>query len=286
MSYFQATDGTILHYRDHGDGPAIVLLASQGLSGSMWQHLMVRLADQGFRCVALDRRGHGRSDDPAKGYDFDRFADDIGELLTELDLRDVTLVGHSVGSAEAARYLTRHGTGRVSRLMLASTTLPFQARTADNPDGIPLTVMESVWEEWHSDLPRWVGQNTPAFIGAGLPGCDVSPEMVQLGTNDMLQTSLPALLRTSRAAVTTDFRAELPRIDIPTLLIHGDTDASAPVEITGAKAVTLIPGARLKIYQNAPHGLLATHLPQVEADILEFTAVAAGAQPAAAGQPG
>ena len=166
MSYFQATDGTILHYRDHGDGPAIVLLASQGLSGSMWQHLMVRLADQGFRCVALDRRGHGRSDDPATGYDYDRFADDVGDLLTELDLRDVTLVGHSVGSAEAARYLTRHGPDRVSRLMLASTTLPFLARTADNPDGVPLTVMESVWEEWHSDWPRWVGENTPPFIGA------------------------------------------------------------------------------------------------------------------------
>src|SRR5580693_7225287 len=173
MPYFKATDGTTLHYRDHGDGPPIVLLASQGLSSSMWQHLMVRLADQGFRCVALDRRGHGRSDDPAKGYDFDRFADDIGELLTELDLRDVTLVGHSVGSAEAARYLTRHGPARVSRLMLASTTLPFLARTADNPDGVPLAVMESVWAEWHSDWPRWVGENTQPFIGAGLPGCAV-----------------------------------------------------------------------------------------------------------------
>lgn len=272
MSYFQATDGTTLYYRDHGDGPPVVFLASQGLSGSMWQHLMVRLAGRGFRCVALDRRGHGRSDDPGKGYDFDRFADDVGELLTLLDLRDVMLVGHSVGSAEAARYLTRHGTDRVSRLVLASTTLPFLARTEDNPDGVPLAVMQSVWEEWHGDWPRWVGENTPPFIGAGLPGCDVSPEMVQLGTNDMLRTSLPALLQTSRAAVGTDFRAELRQIGVPTLLIHGDADASAPVEITGAKAVALIPGARLKIYQNAPHGLVATHLPQVEEDIVEFAA--------------
>jgi non-heme chloroperoxidase len=272
MSYFQATDGTTLYYRDHGDGPPIVLLSSQGLSSSMWQHLMVRLADRGFRCVALDRRGHGRSDDPGKGYDFDRFADDIGELLTLLDLRDVMLVGHSVGGAEAARYLTRHGSGRVSRLVLASTTLPFLARTADNPDGVPLAVMQSVWESWHSDWPRWIGENRPPFIGAGLPGCAVSPEMIQLGMNDMLQTSLPALLQTSRAAVTTDFRAELREIGIPTLLIHGDSDASSPVEITGAKAVALVPGARLKIYQNAPHGLVATHLSQVEGDIVEFAA--------------
>jgi non-heme chloroperoxidase len=272
MSYFQATDGTTLYYRDHGDGPPIVMLSSQGLSSSMWQHLMVRLADRGFRCVALDRRGHGRSDDPGKGYDFDRFADDIGELLILLDLRDVTLVGHSVGSAEAARYLTRHAADRVSRLVLASTTLPFLARTADNPDGVPLAVMQSVWDSWHSDWPRWVGENRPPFIGAGLPGCALSPEMIQLGMNDMLQTSLPALLQTSRAAVMTDFRAELREIGVPTLLIHGDSDASAPVEITGAKAVTLIPGARLKIYQNAPHGLVATHLSQVEGDIVEFAA--------------
>jgi non-heme chloroperoxidase len=272
MSYFQASDGTTLYYRDHGDGPPIVLLSSQGLSSSMWQHLMVRLADRGFRCVALDRRGHGRSDDPGKGYDFDRFADDIGELLTLLDLRDVMLVGHSVGGAEAARYLTRHGSGRVSRLVLASTTLPFLARTADNPDGVPLAVMQSVWESWHSDWPRWIGENRPPFIGAGLPGCAVSPEMIQLGMNDMLQTSLPALLQTSRAAVTTDFRAELREIGIPTLLIHGDSDASSPVEITGAKAVALVPGGRLKIYQNAPHGLVATHLSQVEGDIVEFAA--------------
>jgi non-heme chloroperoxidase len=272
MSYFQATDGTTLYYREYGDGRPIVLLASQGLSSSMWQHLMVRLADQGFRCVALDRRGHGRSDDPGKGYDFDRLADDVSELLTLLDLRDVTLVGHSVGSAEAARYLTRHGTDRVTRLLLASTTLPFLAKTDDNPGGVPAAVMEHVWEEWHSDWPRWVGENTPPFVGAGLPGCAVSAEMVQLGTNDMLQTSLPALLQTSVAAVTTDFRAELRAIDVPALLIHGDADASAPVGITGAKAVELIPGARLNIYQNAPHGLVATHLPQVEADIVEFAA--------------
>jgi len=278
MSYFHASDGTTLHYRDHGDGPPIVMLASQGLSSAMWQHLMIRLADRGFRCVAMDRRGHGRSDDPAKGYDFDRLADDVSDLLTQLDLRAVTLVGHSVGSAEAARYLTRHGTDRVARLVLASTTLPFLTRTEDNPDGIPLAVPESIWAEWHSDWPRWIGDNTAPFVGAGLPGCDVSPEMVRLGTNDMLQTSLPALLQTSRAAFRTDFRRELRQLDIPTLLIHGDADASAPVEITGAKAVELIPGARLKVYENAPHGLVSTHLPQVEADIVEFVASVVAAQ--------
>jgi non-heme chloroperoxidase len=272
MPYFQATDGTTLHYRDHGDGPPVVLLASQGLSSSMWQHLMIRLTDRGFRCVALDRRGHGRSDDPRQGYDFDTFADDVSELLTRLNLREITLVGHSVGGAEAAHYVARHGSGRVTRLVLASAILPFLARTDDNPDGIDPKVMASVWEAWHSDWPRWIAENTPPFFGDGLPGCSVSAEMASFGTNDMLSTSLPGLLACSRAAFSTDFRAELRRIDVPTLLIHGTADASAPIEITSAKTAKLIPDAQFKIYTDAPHGLVTTHLSQLEADIVGFMA--------------
>jgi non-heme chloroperoxidase len=270
MPYFQATDGTTLHYLDHGDGPPVVLLASQGLSSSMWQHLIIRLTDRGFRCVALDRRGHGRSDDPGQGYDFDTFADDVSQLLTRLDLREVTLVGHSVGGAEAAHYLARHGAGRVTRLVLASAILPFLARTDDNPDGIDRGAIASVWKAWQSDWPRWIGENTPPFFGAGRPGSSVSAEMVSFGVNDMLQTSLPALLQCSRAAFSTDFRAELRQLSVPTLLIHGTADASAPLEITGAKTAALIPNARLEIYQDAPHGLVVTHLDRLEADILSF----------------
>ncbi len=277
MPYFQATDGTTLHYRDHGDGRPVVLLASQGLSSSMWQHLMARLAGRGFRCVALDRRGHGRSDDPGQGYDFDGLAGDVSQLLTRLDLREVTLVGHSGGGAEAARYLTRHGTDRVARLVLASATLPFIARTDDNPGGVAPGVIASVWETWRSDWPRWVTENTPAFVSAGLPGCAVSPEMARWGMADMLQTSLPALLQCSRAAFSTDFRAELRQISVPTLLIHGDADASAPLELTSARTVELIPGAQLRVYQNAPHGLVMTHLSRVEADIAGFATSPAGA---------
>jgi non-heme chloroperoxidase len=272
MPYFTTHDGTSLHYRDHGDGPPIVLLASQGRSSHMWQQLMLRLTDRGYRCVALDRRGHGRSDDPGRGLDYDTFADDVSQLLTSLDLRGVTLVGHSVGGGEAVRYLTRHGSGRVSRLVLASTTLPFLAKTADNPDGIDPSVLQSVWDAWHADLPHWIAENTPAFVGAGLPGCAISTEMIAAGTRDMEQTSLQALLQCSRAAFGTDFRPELPRLDVPTLLIHGTADASSPLEITGARAAALIRGAELRIYQNAPHGLYATHLAELEADIVDFMA--------------
>jgi non-heme chloroperoxidase len=272
MPHFATHDGTSLHYRDHGDGPPIVLLASQGRSSAMWQHLMLRLTGRGYRCVALDRRGHGRSDDPDRGFDFDTFADDVNQLLIRLDLRGVTLVGHSVGCAEAVRYLTRHGSGRVSRLVLASTTLPFLAKTADNPDGIDPSVLQSVWDAWHADWPHWIAENTPAFVGAGLPGCTISSEMIASGTRDMEQTSLRALLQCSRAAFGTDFRAELPRLDVPTLLIHGTADASCPLAITSARAAALIRGAELRIYENAPHGLYATHLADLEADILDFMA--------------
>ena len=144
MSYFQATDGTTLHYREYGDGRPVVLLASQGLSSSMWQHLMVRLADQGFRCVALDRRGHGRSDDPGKGYDFDRFADDVSELVTRLDLRDVMLVGHSVGGAEAGRPAAKSFTS-------ASPAMkpPMCAAYATPPSCAPPPSMPSPLTNWN-----------------------------------------------------------------------------------------------------------------------------------------
>lgn len=270
MPYIQSIDGTTLHYRDHGEGPAIVLLASQGLSSSMWQHLIIRLNDHGFRCVALDRRGHGRSDDPPGGYDFDTFADDVHGLLGELNLGEVTLVGHSVGGAEAAHYVARYGTERVDRLVLACATLPFLTKTPDNPDGIEPERSEAVRKQWHTDWPLWVGAGTPPFIGAGVPGCVVSAEMIHFGTLDMLQTSLPALIGCAKAAFNTDFRAELQKLDIPTLVIHGNADATAPLKITGAKTAALIPGAQLKIYPNAPHGLVVTHLAQVEADIVAF----------------
>jgi pimeloyl-ACP methyl ester carboxylesterase len=186
------------------------------------------------------------------------------------DLDEVTLVGHSMGGAEAVRYLTRRGAGRVARLVLASATLPLLAKTADNPDGIDRSLIESVWAAWHSDWPRWIAENAPPFVGAGLPGCSVSPEMLAWGIADMQQTSLLALLRCSHAVFDTDFRAELPQLALPALVVHGTADVSNPLEITGAKTAKLVPGAEFKVYENAPHGLVITHLAQFEEDLVSF----------------
>ena len=273
MPYFHSHDGTSLYYRDHGDGPAIVLLPGQGQSGRVWQHLMARLTAQGYRCVALDRRGHGRSDDPGRGFTYDSLADDVAGLLTHLDLRDVSLAGHSMGGAEAVRYLTRHGSGRVSRLVLASASLPFMKRTDDNPHGADRSVFEAVWAAWRTDWPRWVTENAPAFAGAGLPGGEPSASLVSAGIRDMDQTSLLALLQVSQSVVDTDFRPELARLDVPTLVLHGTHDASNPLDSTGRQTARLVPGAELRVYQNAPHGLVVTHLDRLAADIAGFAAV-------------
>lgn len=270
MPYFDAADRTTLYYRDWGDGAPMVFLASQGLSGDMWQHAMTRLVQDGFRCVAYDRRGHGRSDDPGRGFDFDTLADDLAALLDRLDLRQVTLVGHSMGGAEIVRYLTRHGTSRVARIALVSATLPFLSRTPDNPDGLDGVLFESVWSAWRTDWPGWIGDNTPAFVGRGLPGCEVSDALVGWGTRDMERTSLNALLACSKIVVETDFRAEVTAVDLPALVIHGTADASNPIHLCGRRTAALLPGAELKEYENAPHGLFVTHLPRLAADLYAF----------------
>jgi non-heme chloroperoxidase len=154
--------------------------------------------------------------------------------------------------------------------VLASATLPFLMKTADNRDGIDMAVFESLWEQWRTDWPRWIADNAPPFAGAGLPGCSVSPEQLARGIRDMEQTSLLALLGCNQAVVTTDFRAELARLELPTLIIHGDRDVSTPVEITGARTAELMPTAEFRLYQNAPHGLVVTHSRQFEADLLDF----------------
>ncbi|GAA5196512.1 alpha/beta hydrolase [Rugosimonospora acidiphila] len=275
MPYFKAGDETSLYYRDWGQGRPVVLLASQGLSSGMWQHLMSGLVDAGFRCLAYDRRGHGRSDEPRDGYDFDTLADDLAALMSHVDVREATLVGHSMGGAEIVRYLTRHGSQRVSRIALVSATLPFLLRTDENPGGIDRSVFEGVWAEWGRDWPGWIAANTPPFVGAGLPACHVSPEIVAWGTRDMERTSLYALSRCSRIVVETDFRAELAEVRVPALVIHGTADASNPIDLCGRRSAQILPAAALAVYDGAPHGLFITHLPRLLDDIRGFAAAAA-----------
>jgi pimeloyl-ACP methyl ester carboxylesterase len=270
MPFVQTHDHTSLFYRDWGDGKPVLFVSSWALSSDMWQYQTISLISQGLRCIAYDRRGHGRSDDPGRGYDYDTLADDLAALIEHLDLHDVTLVAHSMAGGEVVRYLTRHGSERVAGIVLLAATLPFPMKTADNPDGLDTRVAEGIRASWTEDFTRWIEANRAPFFGEGLPGCDVSVGIQQWLIRDLQHASLQALIECNRAMVETDFRAELRAIEVPTLIIHGDSDAGAPVELTGCKSAQLAPGSRLVVYENGPHGLFVTHRERLNADLFAF----------------
>jgi non-heme chloroperoxidase len=270
MGCVQTDDGVSLFYRDWGEGEPVVFCAAWALSSIAWQYQMISVADSGRRAVAYDRRGHGRSDDPGGGYDYDSLADDLASVLEHLDLRDVTLVAHSMGSGEAVRYLTRHGGGRVERLVLLAPTTPFVLNTPDNEEGVDGALFAANRDEWRRDFGRWILENEGPYFGDGLPGCEVSSLLRDWTKADMLDTTLQAAIAFQRSAVETDFRAELSRLSLPTLIVQGDADASAPLPLTGARTAELVPNCRLLVYENAPHGLYLTHRKKINADLLAF----------------
>jgi non-heme chloroperoxidase len=262
MPLIETNDGTTLHCKDWGQGQPLLFLAGWGLSSDFWQYQMAPLSDLGLRCVAYDRRGHGRSDDPGRGFDYDTLADDLAAVLAARGLRDVTLVAHSLAGGEVVRYLSRHGSERVRGLVLVATALGMPR--------LPPGVGDEVRAVYASDFAGWARANAPAFVGAGLPGCDVSDELVDWALRDMMRTSLRAILDCNRAMLETDFAAELDAIDVPALLVHGDADASIPLEASSALAVGLIPSARLSVYENAPHGLMLSHRERFNEDLVAF----------------
>lgn len=263
-----ARDGTRLFHRDWGEGSPMVFLAGWTLTSEAWAYQAAELSDQGLRCIAYDRRGHGRSDDPGRGYDMDTLADDLDSVLSGLDLTGVTLVAHSMASGEITRYLSRHGSGRVARVVYLAPTTPFLTRTADNPQGAPAAYFEQTRQVWRTDFPRWLDDNAAPFVTP-----QTSAAMIAWIKSIMLTCSLQALIECNKAMVETDFRRELTRIAVPCLVIHGDRDASAPLPLTGQRTAALIPGARLMVYQGAPHGLFVTHAERLNADLLAFAKV-------------
>jgi len=270
MGFVQTDDGVFLFVRDWGGGEPVVFCAAWALSSIAWQYQMISVVDSGRRAVAYDRRGHGRSDDPGRGYDYDTLADDLARVLERLDLLDVTLIAHSMGSGEAVRYLTRHGPGRVARLVLLAPTTPFVLKTPDNENGVDGELFAEHRDEWRRDFGRWILENEGPYFGDGLPGCDVSSLLRNWTKADMLATTLLAAIEFQRSAVETDFRAELSRISVPTLIVQGDADASAPLALTGARTAESMPNCRLLVYENAPHGLYLTHRDKVNADLIGF----------------
>jgi non-heme chloroperoxidase len=264
MPFIAAKDGAQLYWREWGAGTPMLFLNSLGCGAQMWDYQMAAFGDEGFRCVGFDRRGHGRSDQPARGYDFDSFADDIAALIDALELSDLTLIAHSIAGGEAVRYLTRHGKDRVARLILIAPTTPMLLKADDNPNGALESDFEALWAQWKRDYPKWIADNVAPFF---VP--ETSPAMMRWGAS-LLQTPVPIALACARAMVGEDFRSEMRRIDVPTLIVHGDRDRSAPIELTGKPSAELIPGCRLLVYEGAPHGLMFTHMDRLHADILRF----------------
>jgi non-heme chloroperoxidase len=260
-----ACDGTRLACRSYGEGPTVVLAAGWGLPSDMWQYQVVSLTARGLRCVVWDRRGHGRSDDSGQGYDYDTLAADLDAVLAAHAVQQATLVGYSFGSGECVRYLTRHGTARVKRLLLLAPSTPLLARSADNPSGVDPQVFAALREAMARDYPRWVDDNEEPFV---LPG--TSRGMRQWLKSLMLQASLPALLACNRIMTSTDFRPELRALDLPVHIVQGDRDASLPLPLTGRPTAALVRDARLTVYEGAPHGLFLTHMERLTADIESF----------------
>lgn len=262
-----AKDGTNLFVQDWGSGPPVVFVAAWAFNSNVWGSHIAALTGQGFRCVAPDRRGHGRSDIPGTGYDLDTLADDLAEVMTQLDLRQVVLIAHSMGTVEAVRYCARHGMDRVSRLVLAAPTTPYLTQTADNPEGIPDEMIQAQYESIARDYPKWIGENEAPFF---------TPDTVAETRNwikaMMLEVPLPAALACRRTIATADLRADLRQIARPALIIHGDKDASAPIAITGARTARLIPNCRFTVYENAPHAIVLTHRERFLSDIVKFIA--------------
>jgi len=264
-SFIETHDRVGLFYKEWGEGKPVIFVHGWALNSDMWQYQMIHLAAQGLRCIGYDQRGHGRSADPGRGYDFNTLSDDLHSLIEGLNVRKAVLVAHSMGAGVITRYLTRHGASRSARVAMLAPTTPFLLNTTDNPDGVDQRYFERLRAAWSKDFPKWLADNARPFFTS-----ETSAEMIQWGVQMCLQASLKAVLDCNRAITETDFRAELRKLAVPTLIIHGNADASAPLSLTGQKTAQLIPGGQLKIYEGAPHGLFITHQDRVNRDLAEF----------------
>ncbi|MGZ6588443.1 MAG: alpha/beta fold hydrolase [Solirubrobacteraceae bacterium] len=270
MPYLNATDNTSLFFRDWGDGDPVVFVHGWGLNSDMWEYQLPALVDRGLRCIAYDRRGCGRSDQPGDGYDFNTLADDLAAVLGHLELRNVTLVSHSMGSGEVARYLTRHGDDRVARVALISPTLPYLRRDESNPDGVDPALFDQIVEALRADRPGYLADLAPAALGIGLPGVEVSSALTAWALGLFMTSSPKACIDTVRTHTETDLRDDMASFTVPTLIVHGDADALVPIEVSGRRAAQMIRDCTLIVYENASHWPFVTHRERLHDQLTAF----------------
>lgn len=263
-------DGTQIYYKDWGKGPAITFSHGWPLSSDMWDAQLLFFAQNGFRAIAHDRRGHGRSSQASSRNDMDGYADDLAAVIEALDLKDVTLVGHSTGGGEVARYIGRHGTRRVAKAVLIAAVPPLVLKTPANPEGLPIEVFDGIRASLMKDRSQAYKDFAIPFYGANRPGAKVSQGVLDQFWTWSMQSGLKNSYESVKAFSETDFTEDLKKFDVPTLVLHGEDDQIVPVKDSAKKSAKLIKGAKEIYYPGAPHGITATHQDQLNADLLAF----------------
>ncbi len=270
MTYITTSDNTKLYVKDWGTGRPVILMHGWPLSADSWDDQAMAIADAGFRAIAYDRRGFGRSEQPWSGYDYDTLSDDLASVIKETGATDAAIVGFSMGGGEVARYMSRHKGENVSQAVLISSVVPYMLKTEDNPNGTDKATFDQMTEAMKQDRAKFFAGFFKDFYGVGLISHPVSDELLEASRNVAMQASLKATLDCAKAFATTDFRPDLKSFTVPTLIIHGTADQIVPIDASARAAVKGIADSKLIEYDGAPHGLFATHKEQLTADLLEF----------------
>jgi non-heme chloroperoxidase len=270
MSMITTKDGTEIYFKDWGEGPVVTFSHGWPLNADAWDGQMLFLVQHGFRVVAHDRRGHGRSSQTSSGNDMDGYADDLAAVIEALNLKDATLVGHSTGGGEVARYIGRHGTKRVVRAVLIAAVTPLMLKTAANPEGLPIEVFDGLRASLFQDRSQFYKDFAVPFYGANRPGAKVSQGILDQFWLWSMQSGLKNAYQSIKAFSETDFTEDLKKFDVPTLVMHGEDDQIVPIKDAAVKSARLIKNAKERYYPGAPHGLTATLQDQVNADLLAF----------------
>jgi non-heme chloroperoxidase len=270
MSMLKTKDGTDIFYRDWGKGQPVVFSHGWPLSGDAFEDQMLYLAMRGYRCIAHDRRGHGRSSQPWEGNDLDHYADDLGQLLDHLNLKDAVLVGHSTGGGEVTRYIGRHGTKRVAKAVLIGAIPPVMVKSAKNPGGTPMSEFDKIREAVVNDRAQFWHDLSMPFYGYNRPGAKVSEGVRDQFWRQSMMCGMPGSYFCIKAFSETDLTEDLKKIDVPTLILHGRDDQIVPIADSAELSAKIVSKATLKVYDGAPHGMCTTHKHQVNEDLLAF----------------
>ncbi len=270
MPYITTRDNTRLYVKDWGSGRPVILTHGWPLSADSWDEAAMAIANAGFRAIAYDRRGFGRSDQPLDGYNYDTLADDLAAVIAETGATDATIVGFSMGGGEVARYMSRHGGRNVAQAALIASVVPYMLQTPDNPNGVPQATYDQIMAGLKEDRAKFFTGFFRDFYGVGLVSHPVSNEVIEWSRNVAMMAGVPGTLGCALAFSTTDFRPDLAAFNVPTLIVHGTDDSIVPIATSARQAAAALPNATVIEYEGAPHGLFATHKERLTSDLLAF----------------